>query len=254
MLIASFVAALALVVVHLFGPRLRFLSDRPRSRWLSAAGGASVAYVFVQLMPEVAEAQAKLTESARGSVLEALDRHAYLLALLGLALFYGLERFTLRSRARGTTSPSDERRPTRVKNTDEPTTPGAFAISIGSFAVYNVLLGYILARTERTPLALVMYALAIGFHFLVNDFGLREHHKERYDHIGRFVLGVAIVGGVLLGVLAEVPEGWVRATLAFLAGGIVLNVLKEELPAERQSRFWAFAAGAGGYAVVLLLV
>jgi hypothetical protein len=30
-------------------------------------------------------------------------------------------------------------------------------------------------------------------------------------------------------------------------------VLKEELPEERQSRFSAFALGAGGYAVVLLL-
>jgi hypothetical protein len=39
---------------------------------------------------------------------------------------------------------------------------------------------------------------------------------------------------------------------AFLAGGVILNVLKEELPEERQSRFWAFALGAGIYTVLLL--
>jgi zinc transporter ZupT len=39
---------------------------------------------------------------------------------------------------------------------------------------------------------------------------------------------------------------------AFLAGGVILNVLKEELPEERQSRFWAFTLGAGFYAVLLL--
>ena len=33
----------------------------------------------------------------------------------------------------------------------------------------------------------------------------------------------------------------------------MLNVLKEELPAERQSRFWAFLAGVSLYTVLLLL-
>ncbi|HWN44540.1 MAG TPA: hypothetical protein VNW71_20115 [Thermoanaerobaculia bacterium] len=41
---------------------------------------------------------------------------------------------------------------------------------------------------------------------------------------------------------------------AFLAGGIVLNILKEELPSERESRFSAFALGAGSYAAILLLL
>lgn len=41
---------------------------------------------------------------------------------------------------------------------------------------------------------------------------------------------------------------------AFLGGGVVLNVLKEEVPSERQSRFWAFAAGAAGYAALLLML
>lgn len=41
---------------------------------------------------------------------------------------------------------------------------------------------------------------------------------------------------------------------AFLAGGVILNVIKEEVPAERESRFSAFALGAVGYAGVLLFV
>ena len=39
---------------------------------------------------------------------------------------------------------------------------------------------------------------------------------------------------------------------AFLAGGVVLNVLKEELPAERDSNFAAFAVGATVFAGLLL--
>jgi hypothetical protein len=37
-----------------------------------------------------------------------------------------------------------------------------------------------------------------------------------------------------------------------LAGGVIMNVLKEELPEEHESRFWAFALGAALYSVILL--
>jgi hypothetical protein len=39
---------------------------------------------------------------------------------------------------------------------------------------------------------------------------------------------------------------------AFLAGAVIMNVLKEELPEERESRFWVFALGAAFYTVILL--
>ena len=40
--------------------------------------------------------------------------------------------------------------------------------------------------------------------------------------------------------------------LVFLAGHVVLNVLKEELPEDRESKFSAFALGSGAYAALLL--
>ena len=39
---------------------------------------------------------------------------------------------------------------------------------------------------------------------------------------------------------------------AFFGGGVILNVLKDEVPSERQSRFWAFALGGAGYSALLL--
>lgn len=39
-----------------------------------------------------------------------------------------------------------------------------------------------------------------------------------------------------------------------MAEGVVLSVLKEELPEERRSRFSAFLLGAGAYAVLLLAI
>lgn len=95
--VPSLIAALALAIVHASAGNLRFLHGTPRSRWLSLAGGVSVAYVFVHLLPELSEGQQVLAEAA-GGALGFLESHVYLVALLGLAVFYGLDRVALRAR------------------------------------------------------------------------------------------------------------------------------------------------------------
>ncbi|MCU4972834.1 hypothetical protein OB955_08780 [Halobacteria archaeon AArc-m2/3/4] len=242
------VLALTLAAVHLLAGRVRSLAVVPRNRWLSMAGGASVAYVFVHLLPEVQ--QASETVDARGVFPAMLDTHVYLLSLLGFATFYGLEQFVRGSRSGG------ERWAGRLDwLTEADADLGVFWVHCGSFAVYNTLIGYLLVHGEATGLAsLLTYAVAMGLHFLVNDVGLREHHGDAYHRRGRWLLAGAIVAGCGLGYAVAVDELLVAVLVAFLAGGIILNVIKEELPADRESRFWAFAAGAAGYTLVLLAV
>jgi zinc transporter ZupT len=241
--IPALVGALVLGLVHLFSGKLRFLEGVPRSRWLSAAGGVSVAYVFVHLLPELEAAQQAVEEGAEG-VLPFLEDHVWLIALLGLAIFYGVEKHSLSSR---------ERR--RETAGEDSTTGGAFWLSIASFTVYNALIGYLLLRGESEDVqTLVLFTLALAVHFVINDFGLREHHKDAYRRVGRWLLFVAVLAGWLIATLTEISEAALGLVLAFIAGGVVLNVLKEELPGERRARFWAFALGAGGYAALLQLV
>ncbi len=59
----SLIAVVALALVHIFAGRLRFLEGTPRSAWLSGAGGVSVAYVFVHLLPDLSGAQETITET-----------------------------------------------------------------------------------------------------------------------------------------------------------------------------------------------
>lgn len=164
----------------------------------------------------------------------------FLAALVGLAVFYGLERLAAISRAGE-----------RSRTGEDRTAPGVFALHIGSFAVYNLLVGYLLLHGEHDKPAL--FALAMGLHFLVNDHGLRAHHKVRYDRVGRWVLAAAVMGGWLLGRQLELSGTSALLLVAFLAGGVILNVMKEELPQERESRFGAFLGGAAGYGVLLLV-
>jgi len=57
----------------------------------------------------------------------------------------------------------------------------------------------------------------------------------------------------VVGLFFEVSEAALAVLFAFLAGGIVLNVLKEEIPKERESSFAAFALGVALYAAILLV-
>ncbi|HEY0971100.1 MAG TPA: hypothetical protein VGE02_09050 [Gemmatimonadales bacterium] len=69
---AVLLASVVLAAVHAAAPAMRFLQGTPRSIWLSIAGGVSVAYVFVHLLPELAEGQRHISRAlgaAESSVL-----------------------------------------------------------------------------------------------------------------------------------------------------------------------------------------
>lgn len=240
----SLAYALGLALVHLGAARLRFLGGTPRSRWLSLAGGASVAYIFVHLLPEIAETQRHLSEA-----LPSWERAAWLLALAGLALFYGLERRVQRRADPDGTTVADA-----DETASEAPLPAAdFWLHIGSFALYNGVVGYLLRAGEFDgAAALATFFAAMALHFLVNDFGLQRHHRRLYEARARWLLAAAVLAGWALPSFVHLPEAALGGLLALLGGAVILNVLKEEVPAERESRFWAFALGAAAYAALLL--
>ena len=136
---------------------------------------------------------------------------------------------------------------------EDRTSQGVFWLHIASFAVYNALIGYVLVHREVPGLAsLAVFAIAMALHFVVTDYGLREHHKGLYAGVGRWIVAAAILLGWGIGRAAELREVPLAVLFAFLGGGIILNVLKEELPEQRESRFWAFALGGLAYAALLL--
>ncbi len=242
LVLLSTLAVTGLALIHLFAGKLRFLDVIPRSRWLSFAGGTSVAYVFIHLLPELARAQEEIGDEL-GAIVAAAEHHVYGLALLGLVVFYGLERLA-----------DESREQSRQAHGDDTTGEGVFWLHMTSFAIYNFLIGYVLGERGDEPLRFILFFAAMALHFLVNDYGLRLHHKSSYRRVGRWILAVAVLAGWIVGLNFQVSDLVLLIPLSFLAGGIVLNVLKEELPKERQSRFLAFAIGAGLYAALLMVV
>lgn len=214
----------------------------PRSRWLSVAAGVAVAYVFLHILPELASHR-RTFAAELGMREEMAESLVHSVALAGLALFYGLER---------TLTTSRKAAPRGDRHALPPA--GAFWVHIASFDLGNVIIGYLLLHREETGLRpLLACGVAMMLHFVTSDFGLRQSHKARYDRIARCILSAAVIEGWSLGIATALPDVAIALLFAFLADGVVLNVLKEELPEERESRFPPFLLGSAGCAALLLV-
>ncbi|MCE7792023.1 hypothetical protein K8O68_06255 [Salipaludibacillus sp. CUR1] len=235
----SFLSITGFILIHILSKYINFYHHIPRKKLLSAAGGLSIAYVFLHIIPYLHYYQANLTEEAAyGFYFE--DRFVYIAALAGLAVFYGLERAAKQYK-------KENKRKLPVKEE-------IFWIHLMAYSTYNGLIGYLIIGGENeTMMDFFLFFLALSIHFVINDQHLRDTHKKDYDHYGRWILGFAVFSGWLLSLLINVSQYIVALLFSFMAGALILNILKEELPEERESHFGAFSAGALLYTLVLLV-
>ena len=237
---AAMVAAFA--AIHLLINRLHFIDRTPRSKWLSFSGGVAVSYVFLHILPDLGAHSQELSDATRTAPVVA-ESIVYGLSLAGLAAFYGLERKVKISRSQS-----------RRKGKGDQTEGEILWLHVASYAAFNLLIGYLLLhREEEGPWALGLYFGAMALHFVTADFGMRKDHQHGYDLWGRWVLSAAVLAGWGAGLAFTLPDLGIAGLFAFLAGGIVLGVLKEELPAERQSFFMPFLGGVLLYAGLVLV-
>ena len=238
-----------LVVLHLLAPRVHTLPGVPQAAIGSFAGGLAVAYVFLHLLPELAEGSEAVGEKL-GDVVEVtplLDLAIFLVALTGFTVLYGLERLAVR-----TGSPRGELEP----DADDPPA-GVYWLHLSTFAVYNALITYTMPLRFRTGVTFaLLFAVAMGLHFVLTDRSLSEHYPRRFRRTGRFLLsGALLVGWGAAALFAPTSTIVVVLLTALLGGGILLNVFKEELPnLGRRSSFAWFLGGLVLYAALLTAV
>jgi zinc transporter ZupT len=199
----------------------------------------AVAYVFMHLLPEIgAHGAVFARELALADTLA--ESAVYALALAGLALFYSIERLLAASRADAAEGGQAER-----------PSDGVFWLHIASSALLMVVIGYLLSHREDNSLpGLALFFIAMMLHLVTADYGSRREHKVIYDAAARWVLAAATLGGWALGRFTQVSELGLGALFAFLGGGIVLVVLKEELPEQRRSKIGPFLLGTALYALL----
>lgn len=243
-LTASLVAALLVAAVFPVGGWFssstaveKFWSRR---RWISAAAGISVAYIFVDVLPELELQRRALVEASE--IVFFAEQRVYVLALLSFVVFYGIEHIVLVSR--------EHRQQTAAMGQTSP----IYLLQLSGYAAYSALIGYLLVeRAERGGISLTLYAFAMAVHFLIVDHSLGEEHEQAYGRRGRWVLASSVILGWVIGASMPLSEAVVARLFALLAGGVVITSLQAELPDEREGRFWPFSAGALCFASLLLL-
>ncbi len=236
---ATFAVVLLLSAVHLLAIEIRPGRRLSGRGWLSFAGGISTAYVFIHIIPDLAERQEDISAIGRGLVAE---REVFLAALAGLVAYYALEHMARQYSAGNEDDASPERR----------MHVGLWLHAI-AFALYSAVIGYLLSQQTEVPVSeLAAFGVAFSLHFFVNDQSLQRHHGILHRGRVRWMLAGSVILGWLAGAFLPIPDAHVTFVYAFLAGGMILNILKEELPEERRGHVGAFVAGALVYGVIAL--
>jgi hypothetical protein len=168
----------------------------------------------------------------------------YIAALVGFVVFYGLEHLVgQRKTAAEIVSESGGEYEARLMH---PT-------HVGGFALYNLLVGYLLIEWGDNPMALALYSAALGLHFLVTDDGMRRDYGSNYDRYGRHLMAGSVLAGAALASIWPVPVGLLTIVVGVVAGGVVINSMKDELPPASGGRFLPFLVGSVSYTVVILI-
>ncbi|MFN3367405.1 MAG: hypothetical protein ACK411_13530, partial [Exiguobacterium mexicanum] len=91
-------------------------------------------------------------------------------------------------------------------------------------------------------------------HFLAVGHDLYRHYGERYIRQGRYLLSGGILAGGFFSRLIDLASHVEAILFAFVAGAMILNIIKFELPADRNLHFRTFVLAVVGYGGILLFL
>jgi len=228
----SFAAVLPMLLVSLFADRLARIAPPWRRRLGSFAGGLAAAYVFLLVLPKLADQQDLLHHATSDWPLIAyFYHHAYVVALAGFVTYYLVNVL-----AQGI-------------DASVPRSVSGAALVVG-LAAYTALLGDLIAAQNPQPLALALLSTALTFHVLGLNLAVYGHLSRSW-HWLRALLSTSLFLGWLVGLMAPIPPLIHALVSAWLSGGIIILVVLIELPKERRPT--AFVAGAFTFTLLLKL-
>lgn len=235
----AFAATLFLVLFHYLSPW--FANHLPGNGrgFVSFAGGVAVAYVFLHMLPDLVEYNKPIGRYLYHNewLTPFTELIIYIVALLGFLIYYGFDLLAERYR--------------NEKNNDG----FVYGLHLAMFCLYNFLITYTMSLRAATSItATVLFTVAMALHFVLTDRKFSRFYREQFNHLGRFLLISALLVGWLFSVIFDPVNVMIAALmLAFLAGSVLLNVFREELPAtDLVSYFW-FSFGALLITLILLL-
>lgn len=233
-ILQSVVAILILAAVH---PLSAVVSHRHvRQRLISSCAGVALAYVFLHLLPELGQMQQELLEHLGEDRPNVWFReHLYVLALIGLLGFQLVDTFSRRR-----------------ESTETPTL--ADRGEIGFFSLYAALIGYLIMENAELDRPILLITVALGAHFFGTDLDLAERYRRLFVTRSCYVLAAATIVGMIVAMVSQVNDAGIMIGYAVLAGGLLINTLRTELPEPAKVRNLYVLFGAAGYSALMLFI
>ena len=217
------IKAFVLVLVHLgvgvYHPLMSRISDKINP----LCSGMVLSYVFVYLMPEIGEGEDKL------------GLFAFIIVLGGYVLYYFLHTHFGKAPGRETIS---------------------YNMKLLGVWCYSFIIVIGMPETfSQSSMHLALMTLAIALHLVHMDYELSIEYQEQFNRMGRYVLATAPVLGLFVRWFM-LPDSEMLAHLltSILAGSIIYNAMKRELPTQNRSSLAWFLGGVIIYTGLLVLV
>ena len=216
------------------------ISCQPESvqiRWASIGGGAGLGYLFVHLLPELTSGGDTISQAV------GMDRYVpsaltesllFLIVLLGVLIPYVLG----------------------VVRTQNPSSAHwVGVIRLALFALVSYLYAYSLPSLITTGVVYgLLYTVAISGHVLLADRVLDKNHKtafrQRFRWLGSSALALGTIHAAILHPISDLA---LAVATAFVGGGLLISVFREELPSANQSRLAWFFFGLIAMITLLLM-
>lgn len=213
-----FLAVLFLSLVHL---NMGFFTRFNQAKILSFGGGVAIAFIFVDLLPKFCINDQVVQSSG---LFPFLERHVYILALIGFLISYLVEKKRSES------------------------------FSLISYLIFNFLIGYAISdKNDPDVRPLALFTIAIGLHYFTTDFAMRERQPIKYHNLIRWAAAFSLLAGWFTNLWVSLPETAVALIAAYIAGGVILNVTKHELPNDKPNDMGSFLTGALVYTLLILI-
>jgi multisubunit Na+/H+ antiporter MnhB subunit len=232
-------------IAHVASNRAKLLNAFKTHGWISFSAGASVAYVFVHVFPEIGIYQQHIAgNTGHHQPVSFINQPLYLAALGGLCFLYLLD--TIEEQSYDENSSSLQARKYNMT---------LFSVRSVLYVLYNIMIAYIITQRPGEGLMnIFLIAIALILHFIVANIRAHERYGELYEKYMRWPAAGGLISGWFLGVIIDLPDV-ITVTIFSLIGGMITYIaLKSELPQTGHKAPYHFFAGAFIYALIVLAI
>ncbi|SDK17931.1 hypothetical protein [Microbulbifer yueqingensis] len=225
--LVSLLIALMLCIINFTLPRWKIFQGGAPSALLSISAGTGLTYVFLVLLPKLAQVQATIPASTAGSAIPG-QNHVYLVALTGFVIFLLLLRKDLAGggrRGRGWST-------------------GTVLVAV-IFSLYNAQVGYFLGDWPIQGVGGYLLAgIVLGLHIMGLNYHIWHYYPHHYERSFRSIFCVFMLLGWLAAILTDRLYGVMTVATVFITGAIIITAIREEIPARNEKVHVPFFLGA----------